>query len=228
MNSGMNRGRFGLAIFILLLAGLAAVGAKYAYDDRMKMKESIDMPVVIRVLQGENQVSSMGNGVVYEETGGVLWIATAAHVVGNAQEKQIRIQQGSLDYRCEQSIAFEGADLAFLRCTAGKKRTETGAVYDKAQFDMLEPGDRVWIYGQTDGKVLRLEGSLEDTWIYVEDFAQYMLLARGTLYPGMSGCGLYDGEGNLIGIACGSNEDGEIAAIPLNILQARFEEINPR
>ena len=68
-------------------------------------------------------------------------------------------------------------------------------------------------------------GELLYPWIYIEDFAQYMMLIKGECLPGMSGGGVFDGEGYLVGVLCGVNEAGETAAVPLNVIMAEYMQL---
>ena len=220
---------------IRVLAGLVCITillAVHSYFVDSAITQAPDT-IEIYVTNKKNQRMSAGNGVIYERVGDVFWIVTAAHVVREAEPERICLQQGQLSFLCEQSIVIADADLAFLKCKAAdravsfikKQKACRSVVRDKDSFDALQSGDEIYLYGKTqDGSVV-LSGKLEETWVYVEDFAQYMLLAKAELYPGMSGCGIYDREEHFIGIACGVNHKGEIAAIPVNLVQARFEEI---
>ena len=51
-----------------------------------------------------------------------------------------------------------------------------------------------------------------------------MMLARGEALQGMSGGGVFDQRGHFIGILCGGNADGELAVLPLSIIEARYLE----
>ncbi|MCM1089836.1 MAG: serine protease [Butyrivibrio sp.] len=132
--------------------------------------------------------------------------------------------------QCLDYAVVTEADLAFLRLEREELPEDVwqdlrAAEKDKDSYDALQASDKVYLSGYREGSLLVCEGILEEFWIYVEDFEQYMMLARCEVYSGMSGGGLYDGEGHLIGIVCGNNEQGEVAAVPLHVVESRFEDI---
>ena len=49
---------------------------------------------------------------------------------------------------------------------------------------------------------------------YLEEFGCEMVYADGSAVSGMSGSGMFDEEGNLIGILCGVTEQYELAGVP--------------
>ena len=62
------------------------------------------------------------------------------------------------------------------------------------------------------------EGTLTDSWIYIEDYGQYMMLGRTYAESGMSGGGVFDRYGRFIGILSGADERGNLAIVPLSII----------
>ncbi len=100
-------------------------------------------------------------------------------------------------------------------------------------------GDRILVTGKEwDGTVSASWGVLEEPWIYAEDFDQHMMLVRGTAGHGMSGGGVFDEAGNLIGILCGKSmaenaAEGEsagsigeeLAVLPLGVIAAGYQEM---
>ncbi len=123
------------------------------------------------------------------------------------------------------------------------------AVIDKEKFDALKDGDemvlkgiqsKVTQAGTAGEKPLDLAqeefpdlgfvrwclGELLYPWIYVEDFGQYMMVIKGESLPGMSGGGVFDRDGYLVGILCGMNEAGETAAVPLNVIMAEYMQLS--
>ncbi|MCR5256486.1 MAG: serine protease [Acetatifactor sp.] len=70
-------------------------------------------------------------------------------------------------------------------------------------------GDVVW------GKVL-------DPWIYMEDFDSHMIYLKMNVSPGMSGGGLHNSEGKLVGMLVGGTDDGEAAAVPWAVIKGEL------
>lgn len=184
---------------------------------------------------GSDALAASGSGVIFEKSEDMLWIVTAGHVLEKVDAESpvyvdfpnVRDSVEGVTVQCTDYDVLTEADLAFL-CLGREEIPEKvwhelGAVEkDKGSYDALQASDKVYISGYREGSLFICEGTLEEFWIYVEDFEQYMMLAKCELYPGMSGGGLYDEEGHLIGIVCGNNEQGEVAAVPLHVVEARM------
>lgn len=116
------------------------------------------------------------------------------------------------------------ADVAVIRIPASeistKRQQQYQCVYtDKEGFDKLMAGNGCAAVGIGAGaEVVRYEGYILEPWIYMEDYGQYMIWAQAGIESGMSGGGLFDDGGRLIGILSGGNEDGELAAVPLSLV----------
>lgn len=203
----------------------------------------------------EQVLYATGSGVVYALYEEQLWIVTAGHVLENVKDAAVWIDfAGTADGRatdesgedtqsavgdgtgaaalvqCDAYELTEDADLAFLCISlesipGGIRDRLILPGTDKEHYDALGESDAVRVRGFGENGLVSYDGILTDFWIYVEDFSQYMMVADCAIEPGMSGGGLFDDEGNLIGIACGGNASGELAAVPLHVVQARFADV---
>lgn len=201
-------------------------------------ERAMQADVAIRVGQsGSDALAASGSGVIFEVSENMLWIVTAGHVLEKADAENpvyvdftsVRDSEEAITAQCTDYDVSTEADLAFLRLGREEIPEEVwhelrAVEKDKESYDALQASDQVHVSGYREGSLFVCEGTLEEFWIYVEDFEQYMMLAKCELYPGMSGGGLYDGAGHLIGIVCGNNEQGEVAAVPLHVVEARFED----
>ncbi|MCM1113243.1 MAG: serine protease [Muribaculum sp.] len=189
--------------------------------------------VSVRVGREDSEAwAASGSGVVWQADAHTLWIVTAGHVLSRAGgENRVFVEFGA-DAVVE-CTAYETAgevDLAFLRIDRAADLRQIKPVppaTDKESYDGLQASDAVWAEGSREGRPVRYDGTLVEPWIYVEDFAQYMMVAECGVEPGMSGGGLYDGAGHLIGIVCGGSGEGELAAVPLHVVQACFAAVDP-
>ena len=166
----------------------------------------------------------LGSGVIYREEVGQLLILTAAHLLENAAADALLTfadgwQTTSGDYEC-----FELADFAVVRFEAESIPAEHRANYlcanvDKDAFDAVRTGDGCIVMGCRNGVAAEAyEGSVLDSWIFMEDYGQYMIWARAEGMPGMSGGGLFDSRGHFLGILSGTDGEGELAAVPLSLI----------
>ena len=170
----------------------------------------------------------LGSGVIYREEEGQLLILTAAHLLENAAADALLTfadgwQTTSGDYEC-----FELADLAVVRLAVEDIPAEHRANYlcanvDKDAFDAVRTGDGCIVMGCRNGVAAEAyEGSILDSWIFMEDYGQYMIWARAEGMPGMSGGGLFDSRGHFLGILSGTDGEGELAAVPLSLILAEL------
>ena len=63
------------------------------------------------------------------------------------------------------------------------------------------------------------EGQVLDPLRYLDEFGMEMLYGESLFKPGMSGCGVFDGEGNYVGMLTAGTDQNEIAAVPLDIVR---------
>lgn len=207
-------------IVALGLLGLLLLTGGCGREDE---KESSMERCVVRIQAG----SSQGSGIVYQKDREQFVIVTAAHVL---EEEQNQVQITFYDdFMVEGSSYYvsESSDVAFVsvptdEMSAGQRKEYTAASVDKEVFDQLTGGSTVLFQSAVEGMEEPNQGSVLENWIYVEDFQQYMMLLQGKIAPGMSGGGVFDEDDNFLGILCGANEKGEIAAIPLSIIQAEY------
>ena len=158
-------------------------------------------------------------------------VLTAGHVVekGAGAEQKVKIYfSDGFSVECVDIVCSEITDLARLKLVGedvcGQVSGDFGsAALDKESFDKMQEGEVCQILGYGGENMLTYEGSIINPWIFVEDYDQYMIWARGEIAPGMSGGGLFDSEGKLVGILSGGNQDGELVAVPLSLVW-QFEQ----
>lgn len=173
--------------------------------------------------------SLWGSGVIIHIDEKEMLVATAGHVLQGVEEVQVLfVDDTAAD---SSSITLSGtADVGFVRLDTNTIPTDTlnklrYAATDKESYDALTSGNGIIVMGSVDGAAANAyEGVLLEPWIYSEDFSQYMMLGRTYAFPGMSGGGVFDINGHLIGILCGGDEENTIAILPLHILLAECEQ----
>lgn len=233
---------FGCVVALLVVAGLIGPSVvseegtghepvNAGMEERGTDSEKISVSQVCIEVESDIDVrKSAGSGVVYNVSEEGAWIATAAHVLEEASDNdEIVLSVDDSYFPCKQLVLIKEADLAFVYVANDDLSEEKGIVLeavstDKTSYDALAAGTMVTAKGYRSGENAEYMGELTESWIYVEDFEQYMMLAQCEVHQGMSGGGLYDGEGNFIGMVCGGNEEGELVAVPWHVMQARFEE----
>lgn len=164
----------------------------------------------------------LGSGVIYEEDEKSLLIATAGHVLTHTNGEILVTFPDGTQVAATEAETVGSCDLAFVWVDKEKLSGETWEVClpvhtDRNVFDTLKEYDDVWMYGGETG--MPVYAFVVDPWIYVEDFGQNMLLLQGLAEPGMSGGGVFSQDGVFLGIICGADEEGKVAAVPYSMIQ---------
>ncbi len=184
------------------------------------------LAAAVTVMAGGNQ----GSGVLYETTDDGLIFVTAGHVISpGIQEASVFFQDGEeilcsrISVSSEADCAFLAADKEFL--PADWKERYAPVYRDRDIFDALESGKGVFVAdSQADNGLGCRFAMVVESWSYVEDFGQHMMLLSGEAQAGMSGSGVFDENGCFLGILCGGNEEGELAVLPYSIVETNLTE----
>lgn len=182
-------------------------------ETELQVKKSL-----VRIQAGDLQ----GSGVIYAEETDTILIATAGHVLSHSTgEIMVTFPDGTQAEAAGTETA-SSCDLAFVWVNKSQlpgevRETCLPVQTDRDVFDSLEVYEDVWMYGGDSGTPVY--AFVVDPWIYVEDFGQYMLLLQGIAEPGMSGGGVFTEDGVFLGIICGADEEGKVAAVPYSIVE---------
>ena len=244
-NEGFGNGRGKFAIMRVLVILMAVAGCFCGCGE--KKEKTADISVVVRIDLGVSTAS----GVIYERTEDALIIVTAGHVLeemvsqkmASAEDSSARVavaelfsgetSVGELPVKVSDVFLSQTSETAFLAIPSKEIPPEIwencqAAPRNQELFDGLREGETMFLSGYSaDGELLEITGELLYSWIYARDFEQYMMLVDGESFPGMSGGGVFDTDGNLAGILCGVNEAGESAAVPLSIIVAEYMQAYP-
>lgn len=178
----------------------------------------------------ENTVASLSAGnvdgscvILYAEKEKYI-VATASHVVAGKTEKVwfagqevwVRGYWRSKDY-----------DLSFLEIELDNPERIADLETAKINVDTYgetKAQEEIHIYGMVAGEKVYQKGVLLNNWIYIEDFGYHMLWAEAeNIKGGMSGGGVFDSKGRLMGMLLGSDGDSQIVALPISILAGEWE-----
>lgn len=170
-----------------------------------------------------------GNGVLLWAEDGVYVLATAAHVTGQAPENLsvcgMQVRESACCVSAEYDLAFVKFRLPDRESSVLPQQTVRP---DEAGYEALKDGDEIRLFGFLGGQGKIYTGSVLNRWIYMEDFGYHMLWGEmGQMHSGLSGSGVFDGSGRLIGILCGGGGQDEIAVLPANIIVAEWERMAP-
>ena len=168
-----------------------------------------------------------GQGVLYSCEGENAYILTAGHMMlGMNIGAECNVTSGISGDTKTATLLYlsENADIAILQAAKDDFKRAKPAAFEVSRYDALKEGDTVRFLCYEEGMdVEATEGTVTDIWIYLDDFGINMMLVEAETHSGMSGCGVYDAEGYLVGILCGSSEDGtEAAILPLSIIRSEI------
>ncbi len=96
-------------------------------------------------------------------------------------------------------------------------------------FDTLDGYSSFFLLasGETGAGDLAVDLILKEKELYREEFGSRVMLFSGTSHAGMSGGGVFDGYGHLVGMAVGGREE-ETAALSMETLNAAYMEVYAR
>ena len=174
-----------------------------------------------------------GSGVIIASDRKYVWIATAGHVLERLNpEESIKITfTDGFEMETSAYQRLETQDIAVLKVLRAGMVEKTKPVYSETElptedhgqyyrvalvsqdaFDAAKSGDLIIAMGSKSGAGEEAyAGTISRDYVYLEDFGAYMMVAEVVATPGMSGGGLFDAKGRLLGIICGVSEEGEVA-----------------
>lgn len=166
----------------------------------------------------------MGSGVICGEEEDFLVIVTAAHVLADAAGGVQVTFVDDLAVDTEDFSISEQMDLAVVRVPLEEIPEDRFGKYlaanlDKSSYEQLQAQDGCIVMGCKSGVAEEAyEGIVLNPWIYMEDYGQHMIWVSAYGKSGMSGGGLFDRRGHLLGILSGRSEDDEWTVVPLALV----------
>lgn len=184
---------------------------------------------VVRIDMGR----AYGSGVIFRLTGDGAVIATNRHVLAYWREESgvIRFPEGY--YASARVLGnSENCDVGFLlveKVSAGVEaltRLRSVSVDERA-YDGLQKGEAFFVLGagrEADETIFQ-EAVFNESDKYIETFGGEMLYGRGFAREGMSGGGMFDGCGRMIGLLAGGTCQNEIAGVPIDQVVQAYREV---
>ena len=184
---------------------------------------------VVRIDMGK----AYGSGVIFRLTKEGAVIATNRHVLAYWREESgvIRFPEG---YYAGARVlgSSENCDVGFLLV----EREELGmgtvsrlrnVFADESIYAGMQKGEVIFCLGagREEEETIYQEAVLEDTGRYIETFGGEMLYGRGFAKEGMSGGGIFDNCGHLLGLLAGGTYQNEIAGVPVDQVARAYREI---
>lgn len=176
-------------------------------------------------LRPENVMVSVGkeqgSGVIIDITDEKVTIVTAGHLMLGYEQGIITFPTGNAGFAnveyvsenpdlCVMSFLTEYIDSSLLKELRAAKN-------DISHYEGLEEEQTLFLLGSAMAVGSNaVKGKVAAKDFYVDDFDARMIYIYADVMAGMSGCGIYDEEGYLVGILAGGSESGEAVAVPLS------------
>ncbi len=219
----MSKKRSFVVIGVILLCTVISVVFFVRKSDDNTAKSQVQV-------QGTNYA---GCGVIYKVSDEGCYIVSTGHIFSGMQvgdTSKVTFHDGT-EVPGEVVYLSDVADVAFLQVRTVQEENDKpdvpgeAAKIDKSRFDALKEDDVIFVCAGGESHTEKVMGSVLYPWIYLEDFSLNMLLAKLEAVSGMSGCGVYDKKGYFVGILCGTSEDGEVAVLPLSVIESEWSMI---
>lgn len=173
-------------------------------------------PSIVQITCGK----LLGSGVIWRITDDTVTILSAKHLLQAAPACDVTFFEGEY-YRAQVTDLCGDHDLAFAQIAVDQMDAQDvkqlRAVTPFQDTEVPSEGEQLYLYGSADYIAgVFLEGTLEEADIYLDDFQDEMLVGNAQVQEGMSGCGVFDAQGRLLGILAGGNDDTKrFAAVPV-------------
>lgn len=210
-----------LLLGALLFAALF-VGILLVYNLTKQAETPVPAPEEYAVLVRTESLS--GQGVIYAAEGKSCFVVTAGHVLAGLSAGDfctVLFSDGSKVQACIRYLS-DIADVAFLEMETDGP-VPGAPIWNRERFDAAKYGDSCFALDLDGEETRRIQGTLSEPWVYLEDFSLNMMLVKLPAKYGMSGCGIYSADGAFLGILCGMNDDGEAAVLPLSVIISEWE-----
>ncbi len=186
------------------------------------------LPGCVR-LQGDGHY---GSGTIYRITDEQVIIVTNKHVLQYfGQDGFVTFFDGKQALG-EVLYLSEDYDLGFLGVEKDALPKEELSAYaavarDFGVYAKLKKNDCIFMVDiATDiTNPQKHSGEVMNPWKYLEDYGREMFYGDAYAKEGMSGCGVFDAYGHYLALLSGGTQYNEIAAVPLDVIEAEYKRI---
>lgn len=180
-----------------------------------------------------------GSGSIFQMLEDEIIIVTNRHVLQYWEEDSyVTFFNGAVSPAVLLGTSKE-ADVGFISVPAGRFTWEELLAFrniripSKADKEGMREnpveGEKIFLVNMAENpkRPLKEEGEIISPLVYMEEFQMEMLYGKGNAVPGMSGSGVFDGYGQYLGMLTGGNLTGEIAAVPVKVIEKEYEKYMP-
>lgn len=160
-----------------------------------------------------------GSCIVLSAQENRLLLATASHVAFNAGSVLIN----GTGAEVKEYWKSDTYDLVYIWVETKETLLLEEAELSEDAFLELQEGDQISVQGVVAGEAVLRQGKVRSCFVYMEDFGYHMLWGDVEgVQGGMSGGGVFDSKGRLVGMLCGGDGDREIAVLPVSIMSGEL------
>ena len=197
-----------------------------AQVDEQFLLDSI-CPAVVRLEDGK----LFGSGIIWKMEEESIWIVTNQHMFSDDEDGMLSVVfWDGIRTNGEIVRMSEQYDLGVIKVNLEETGYYTATRYFSVRYDVnayetATPGDDIFIIGSADYSAGNLfYGTIGNRSVYMAPFGTEMLWAYCEVKAGMSGSGVFDRYGNLLGIVCAGNDEKEAAVLPIDKILAEWED----
>jgi S1-C subfamily serine protease len=213
---------------VLLFAIVAGIVIAFCLPGNLTEEERIaklrDSSVMIHV------DGASGSGVIVKKTEEAVFIVTCAHLMTEYDQGIVTLVNGMTIFGDVVSFSEE-KDLCILKVRSEYIDEDLYAEMkpadiSKKAFKKLKKDDEVYIAGSALAVGSNIvKGEFKEKEYYVPEFDMEMLYIYAETMPGLSGCGVFDKDGNLIGILAGGSDNAEAVCVSLDDVLSEMEDL---
>lgn len=171
----------------------------------------------------------LGSGMIWKLSKEQIFIASNRHLLeGFGEEGRVYFANGK-EAKAKLLFLSDETDLGFLSVATSDLSPEELLTlkqvnHSKEAYDRLQKDSLIFIAGSADGPGQnRYDARVVHTKWYVEEFDTEMLYCFGYAKPGMSGSGVFDGFGYLVGMLAGGDGGDRTVSIPVEQIEEAFD-----
>lgn len=201
---------------LLLSVLLTACKAKEQVTNEEDVIKSL-LPTTVMITAGEYRAS----GVIIGKDDKEMTIASVAHLMSGYDQGIVRFYSGDVGF-ADVFCCDEASDIALMKirkedCDENFFDSIVTANIDLDKYEELADGDEVILIGSSVNVAANvMKGTFKQKDYYVPEYDQYLIYLYADAFEGMSGCGVTNLNGELIGLVCAASDNSEVLCIPVS------------
>lgn len=204
-----------ILLLVSLILFISGCGSSAEHDDLSIVNEFGKSVVLIR------EGSSHGSGVVIDVNETYIVVATVAHLVEGFDQAIVSFAGGETLFG-NITYSDSGSDVAIVKVETQYVddlflKTIEKAKVDMNRIDETKIDEEAYLIGSAvDISSNATEGIIKSKDYFIPEFDENLLYLYADAMPGMSGGGVFDTDGYLLGIISAGSDTAEVLAIPIN------------